>query len=208
MKFVLFVEGHTERKAIPSFLKRWLDVRLSQRVGIKPVRFNGWKEFVDDLPKKVTMHLHGPGSEDTIAVIGLLDLYGPTFYPTDRWTAQERIDWATDYIQRQVKEDRFRMFFAVYELEAWLFSNPALFPATIRKAFPGAVNSPETIDFEEPPAQLLDRLYYEKEKKHYKKVVDGQELFSRLDPALVYEKCSNFAHMLDEMLSLAHQAGL
>ena len=25
MKFVLFVEGHTEKIGLPSFLKRWLD---------------------------------------------------------------------------------------------------------------------------------------------------------------------------------------
>jgi hypothetical protein len=31
MKFVLFVEGYTEKKALPEFLKRWLDPRLSQR---------------------------------------------------------------------------------------------------------------------------------------------------------------------------------
>ncbi len=29
MKFVLLVEGYTEQKAIPAFLKRWLDVRLN-----------------------------------------------------------------------------------------------------------------------------------------------------------------------------------
>ena len=41
MKFVLFVEGHTERKALPDFIRRWLDSRLAQRVGIKAVRFEG-----------------------------------------------------------------------------------------------------------------------------------------------------------------------
>lgn len=27
MKFVLFVEGHTEQKAVPALLKRWIDPR-------------------------------------------------------------------------------------------------------------------------------------------------------------------------------------
>ena len=35
MKFVLFVEGYTEDKALPKFLKRWLDPRLGKPVGIK-----------------------------------------------------------------------------------------------------------------------------------------------------------------------------
>ncbi len=36
MKFKLFVEGYTEQKAIPAFLKRWLDVQLDKRIGTKP----------------------------------------------------------------------------------------------------------------------------------------------------------------------------
>jgi hypothetical protein len=42
MKFILFVEGYTEKQGILTFLKRYLDPRLSQPVGIKPVRFDGW----------------------------------------------------------------------------------------------------------------------------------------------------------------------
>lgn len=40
MRFILFCEGHTECKALPAFLKRWLDPKLSSPVGIKPVRFD------------------------------------------------------------------------------------------------------------------------------------------------------------------------
>ncbi|AUX46272.1 uncharacterized protein SOCE26_077770 [Sorangium cellulosum] len=42
MKIVLFVEGHTE-KALPELLKRWLDPRLPQPIGIKIARFEGWR---------------------------------------------------------------------------------------------------------------------------------------------------------------------
>ena len=76
MKFVLFVEGHTEKKALASFLKRWLDPQLDRRVGIQVVRFEGWPELVKDSPDKARMHLR---KSDVIAVIALLDLYGPTY---------------------------------------------------------------------------------------------------------------------------------
>ncbi len=33
MKIVLFVEGYTEKKALPEFLKLWLDSKLSTRIG-------------------------------------------------------------------------------------------------------------------------------------------------------------------------------
>jgi len=35
MKFILFVEGRTEDKALPAFLKKWLDPRLESPVGIR-----------------------------------------------------------------------------------------------------------------------------------------------------------------------------
>ncbi len=60
MNFALFVEGHTER-AIPAFLKRWLDPRLSQPVGIKPVRFKGSGDYLKNwrAPRFPTKLVHG-----------------------------------------------------------------------------------------------------------------------------------------------------
>ena len=83
MKFVLFVEGHTERKAIPSFLKRWLDPKLRQPVRIQPVLFVGWSEFQHKIARSARLHLNGPEAEQIIAAVGLLDLHGPSFFPVE-----------------------------------------------------------------------------------------------------------------------------
>jgi hypothetical protein len=208
MKFVLFVEGYTEEKIIASFLKRWLDPRLQQRVGIQVVRFDGWAEMVDDLPVKAPMYLHGPSADKIIAVIALLDLYGPTIYPDHLTPAKERMGWAVGELQSRVSEERFRMFFAVHDVEAWLLSDPDLFPSSVARALPGKVQQPESVNFDEPPAELLDRLYREKQKKHYKKVIDGSALFKKLDPDRAYEKCPIFRQMMEEMLTLAKGVGL
>jgi len=88
MKFILFVEGPTEQRAVPKFLKRWLDNKLKLKIGIKVVKFQGWAKMVNDMPKKTQMYLEGPDQHDIIAVIGLLDLYGPTFYPTNKKTSK------------------------------------------------------------------------------------------------------------------------
>ena len=141
MRFVLFVEGHTE-KALPSFLKRWLDPRLSQPVGIKPVRFDGWRELVDDVAKKAQMHLTMPGHEDIIAVVSMLDLYGPTIYPAAATSALEREQWGRAYVQGKVGHAKFRHFFAVHEIEAWLLSQPSIFPAEVRNLFPKSIAAP------------------------------------------------------------------
>ena len=116
MKFILFVEGHTEHKAVPSFLKRWLNPRLLKKpVGIQPVRFEGWAELVKDAPTKANLYLSQP---NVIAVIALLDLYGPTFYPDNKSTVEERYQWAKRNLEDKVDRPNFFQFFAVHEVEA------------------------------------------------------------------------------------------
>jgi hypothetical protein len=56
MRFILFVEGYTEDKTLPNFLKKWLDPRLTNPIGIRTVRFEGWSELVKDAPLKAKMH--------------------------------------------------------------------------------------------------------------------------------------------------------
>jgi len=206
MKFVLFVEGHTEKAVVPEFLKRYLDPRLPQQVGIQAVRFEGWAEMVKDMATRAKMYLEGPRQSEIIAVIALMDLYAPDFYPAGLRSAKKRREWATAELVRQVGQDRFRAFFAVHELEAWLLSDPKLFPAAVREALPKKVAKPETVDFDQPPAKLLERLYSSKLRRKYKKTTDGSVLFPRLDPQLVYEKCPVFQAMADELETLAKQA--
>lgn len=69
--------------------------------------------------------------------------------------------------------------------------------------FPGKVSQPETVNFAEPPAKLLNRLYRDRLRRTYKKVTHGKELFDRLDPETAYDKCPTLKELLDEMLKLA-----
>lgn len=202
MKFVFFVEGHTEKKALPQFIKRWLDPQLSKPIGIKIVRFDGWPELIKDAPLKAKMHLNGPGNDEIIAVISLLDLYGPTFYPATCTNSTSRYDWAKNKIETDVGQARFFQFFAVHEVEAWLLSEPKIFPYPVQSVL-SKIPNPETVNFDEPPAKLLERLYPSHIGRSYKKVVHGQELFSKLDPKIAYMKCPKLKELLDKMLELA-----
>ena len=206
MKFVLFVEGYTEQKALKPFLKKWLDGRLERDVGIQLVRFDGWPEMEKDLVKKARLHLDNALRGEVVAVVGLLDLYGPTFnYPASTRSAREKVNWATGKLEREVGDERFRMFFAVHELEAWLFSDPTIFPREVRDAVAAMAEHPEAVDFGDPPAKRLERLYRQKTGREYKKVVHGTNLFSRLDPEVAYTKCPQLKRMLDEMLKMARE---
>jgi hypothetical protein len=203
MKFVLFAEGHTEHKAVPSFLKRWLDPKLSEPVGIQSVRFEGWAELVKDAPVKAELYL---SKDDVIAVIALLDLYGPTFYPDDKDTPDKRYEWAKRYLEKKVGQDKFFQFFAVHEVEAWLLSDPSIFPASVRTQVAGLSRSPECVNSTNPPAKRLNEVYSRQTKRRYKKVVYGKDLFAKLDPHVAYGKCPHLKELLDGMLKLAKDA--
>ncbi len=203
MKFILFVEGHTENKAIPSFLKRWLDPQLSKPVGIKAVRFEGWAELVKDSPTKADLYL-SRGS--VIAVIALLDLYGPTIYPNDKNTATERYTWAKQHLEGKVDQTDFFQFFAVHEAEAWLLSDPTIFPNSIKTSVQKISKSPEDINNIMPPAKRLNEIYSKQTKRRYKKVTYGKDLFAKLDPTVAYKKCPRLKELLDAMLKIAKDA--
>lgn len=207
MKFVLFVEGYTEQKALPDLLRAWLEPpRLPERVGVQVVRFEGWAQYYKDIPDKVSFHLSGKRGEEVIAAIGLLDLYGPTFYPPDKTTAAARYTWAKQHIEARVAHARFRQHFAIHETEAWLLSDPKIFPREVQGAFPGKCSAPETVNFDEPPAKLLERLYQARLKRRYQKVLDGHRLFKALPHEIARAKCPSLRHLLDDMLGLARGA--
>ena len=116
MKFILFVEGHTEQKALPRFLKRWLDRRLDKNVGIQAVRFDGWSQLIKQSPVKAELYRR---RQDVIAVIALMDLYGPTIYSDKNRGACECCDEARAKIEAKVGfPGFFHQFFAVHETEA------------------------------------------------------------------------------------------
>ncbi len=139
---------------------------------------------------------------------GLLDLYGPSFYPPDKQSVDERFVWGTKYLEEKVDLARFRCFFAVHEFEAWLLSQPQIFPREIKDALPASVAQPEKVNFDEPPAKLLNRIWNQKLRRNYKKTTYGKQLFGKLDPAAAIGNCPYLRALLEEMLRMAKAAGL
>ncbi len=212
MKFILLVEGQTEKRVLPDFLSRWLNPQLGKSVKIQTIPFKGWPEFEKSFARKALDHLNSPQAQDIIAVIGLLDLYLGENQQAS-WNAnvrdtKEKVKRGQAHFQslaekEGVPQDRFHMFFAVHELEAWLLSQPDLLPQEVAKALSG--RAPEEINNDEPPAKLLTRLYREKCKRSYKKTTDGSNLFDKLDPDQARKKCPHLKEMLDTLLELAQR---
>lgn len=101
------------------------------------MRFEGWRDYYDEIGKKVRLNLSGRTGADVVGAIGLLDLYGPTFYPKEVVGAVDRYAWAKAHIEQKVDHPRFYQHFAVHETEAWLLSDPKILPKEVRTALPG-----------------------------------------------------------------------
>ncbi len=217
MRIQFFVEGDTERIVLPGFIARWLNPRLTVPVEIPaPVNLQGCGGFIQEIGKSAKGHLRSADSNDLIAVVGLLDLKGPEahhFYPPGVTAIQDRYEWGKRKIEQYVDHPKFHMFFAVHEIEAWLFSQPEIFPEFIREALFEGLPEPEEIDFDTPPSKRLkktyDTLIQQKSISHaYRKTGHGRKFFNSLDPERAYAKCPYLRKMLDALLSVSKKAGL
>ncbi|MGH7627578.1 MAG: DUF4276 family protein [Gemmatimonadaceae bacterium] len=206
MKILLFVEGATEARCIPPLLRRWLDAHSASRVGVIPVKFEGWATYYKDIAHKVSLNLGPNRRSDIVGGIGLLDLYGPTFFPEGMTSAEARRQWAISHIETRVGNPLFQQHFAVHETEAWLLSQPEIFPRTVSEALGVRSGKPESINFANPPAKLLARIYRERLNKNYKKIIDGFTLFGKLDLDEARKQCPSLVAFLDDALRMATQS--
>jgi hypothetical protein len=219
MRFILFVEGETEELGVAGFLKSYIDSRLVDKVGITTVRFNGWSELHDNAPKMAAKQLRDPKSDEVTGVISLLDLYGPTFYPRDMATVQQRYGWGRAYMEDRVQRyfrdngvsvelaEKYKHFFAVHEIEAWFVSQPSLFRDEVKAALAALKRKPEEINFDAPPCKLLEKLHMQLYKKRYRKTKNALNFFPKLNVDEVAAKCPYLKLMLDELVAMAIAAG-
>jgi hypothetical protein len=200
VKIALYVEGQTERH-LPEFLKRWLDPRLPQKIRIYPVLFEGVADYLRHFAGRVARDVNGG---NLAGAIGLIDLYGSGL-PYPDGTAKEKYAWAKQRLEAQVADSRFRQHFAVHETEAWLFSQPDIFPAGIAGGLP-KTPQPETVNFEHPPSYRLRDLYWRKLHRKYRKPIEGSRLFQKLNPEVACARCPHLKLLLEDILAVAKTA--
>ena len=202
MRFILIVEGDTEKRSIEGLIRKHLAEKTRKNIGVTAININGYGNFFRDLPQKVKKYLTGPDKEEIIAIAGLMDLYKTPYAREVNRSIRERILQGTQLFEDSVKQDRFRMFFAVHEYEAWLLSDVEKFDPAIKGRIASHARNPEEVNTDEPPSKYLKRIYSEYLHREYKKTVDGKVLMGRVDPQKVYEKCPNYRVMIDFFVSL------
>lgn len=205
MKFLLFVEGSTEREALPDFLKQWIDSALKLPVGISMVKFDGVGNYLNGIKKRVHLLMSGHKHNEIIAAVGLLDLYGAPIFPPKLKRAEKPV-WGKRYLESLVSHKKFTQHFAVHETEAWLLADDVVLPRNVRKLLPSTCKKPESVNENEPPSKLLDRLYRKSLNRGYRKTVDGGNLFLKCSPETVAFKCPYFQNFLADLEQRARAA--
>jgi hypothetical protein len=207
VKFILFVEGQTEKASAPEFIKRWLDPRLPSPVRILPVDLKGVGNYWGSIRNQVEFYLGREPREEIIAGIGLVDLSGTNFPAhVAHLPAKDKVTWGKNELEKLANHPKFRQYFAVHEAEAWLLAHKEVLPRSVREALPGNCARPESVNSSQPPSKLLGRLYQQHLNRPYKKPVDGKKLFLDCDPNIVAATCPHFSQMLTDLEQLAREA--
>ena len=205
MRFVLLVEGSTERESLAEFLKQWTEESLRLPVGISIVKFKGVGDYLREIKGRIELLMSTPKQHEIIAAIGLLDLYGMPKLP-HKMSYVQKAAWGRQHLEKLVGHPKFRQYFAVHETEAWLLADDKALPRKVREVLPKRCKNPESINLNEPPSKLLDRLYRKVLNQTYRKTVDGKNLFLRCSPNIVAAKCPHFRALLVECEQLARAA--
>ncbi len=196
MKLVLLVEGETE-KYLPPFLKRWLDTKTAQPAAIRVVNLHGAANYMKDFARRARTEF---AEAEAGGVLGLVDFYGSGLdYPEGN--LGEKYAWARTKLESMVGDRRFRQHFAVHETEAWLLSQPEVFPREVAREL--LTKPPETINLQNPPSKILKEVYQRKLKTKYAKPTEGAKLFRKIDPELAASRCPHLKLLLDDLLDLA-----
>lgn len=197
MRIVLLVEGKTEKLGVPAFFKRWLDRRVDG-VGVKPFVLAGTPNYERDLVRLSRRLLEEPAVSGVLCV---LDLYGSQIPFPDDLAPATRYDWAKSWVEEKVSHAAFRQHFAVHETEAWLLSQPDLFPSEVAKQLPK--KTPEAVNFKNPPSAVLATAYRRAFKNRSFAKTRGAGLFRKLDPEAAASRCPHLQLLLDDLLDLA-----
>lgn len=205
MRFILFVEGKTEKQSLADFIARGINPRLDQPVRLSIVSFTGAGDYLSNIKQRVGLYFSAPQADAIIAAIGLIDLYGSPLLSPDS-SAAENAARGKQEMERRVGHPKFKQHFAVHETEAWLLGDAQILPRGVRDALPRKCSRPESVNMNEPPSKLLDRLYRGHVNRGYEKTKDGRNLFLQCDPDTVAGECPHFSQMLAEMVQLAKAA--
>ena len=197
---MVLCEGETEEFAIRHFVARQWRVDRLESVGLKPVNLHGNLEqagrfaagYLDD--------------EEILSVFALVDLFRMIRVDQEaNDPLNVKVDRVRDWLRERVIHRRRSDFFphvSVYEVEAWILAEGTALSNRLGASIERDLRAEER-NFLRPPAVRINELFLRYKKTRYRKTIDGQRLFSKMEFHPVYDSCPYFRRFYDELRAVA-----
>jgi len=141
------------------------------------------------------------------ALIDLLRMNRVSHEPTDALEVKvERVRrWLRDRVTHRRGGD-FLAHVSVHEVEAWILAEGKTLSQ--RLGDPSIEPDPqaELKNFQKPPSERINEFFLRNKKTRYRKIIDGQPLFSKITFQPVYNSCPYFRAFYDDLKRVASQA--
>ncbi len=175
-RFVFIVEGKTEKESLRAFLANCLSWRGVAGVGIKILGKDSASKVFHEGPKLAGELLNAKDGESILAVYTLLDIFNAGIFPETGMSIEDRVAWGRDSMQQRFLHPRYRHYFAVHELEAWLLADTANLPAKMRADLRQHQAHPEQVNDKTSPSNLISASHLRQFNRKYSKPVHGRPL--------------------------------
>ena len=183
MRLTILCEGDTEERVLKDFLQPY----CTEFESVQVISSKGASKLKGEFKDIAELTLK---SDEEAIVICLIDLYeAPFSYPKRVQESSDPLIAQYNYIKKYMEEkiaeplqERFYAFPVVMELETWLLADVDNLNTFCRTQNIKPYPEPETIEHPVKELKDLSRRYRNRE---YSKVIDGQELFKRIDAKTV-----------------------
>lgn len=209
MNVLVYVEGPSDRDALPKLLRSLVDQGKRNGVGIRFIPLGNKERVLNDSPRKAADHLADAPGDWVFAL--------PDLHPMDahgslaglRKLLMERFTKRADHLRLPAAvRDHFRVHCLKHDLEVLLLASPEALRQRLKTQdqLKRAWRQPvEDQDGDQPPKRVVEQLFDKYRKKPaYQDTVDAPCILERAELEEVMKMCPQcFAPLVAELKALA-----
>ncbi|HMD96164.1 MAG TPA: DUF4276 family protein [Terriglobia bacterium] len=203
-RIVVLCEGDTEELAVRHFVGTQWQAEGFASVGLDPKNVNGHVRKIGILAGNFL------DEGDVVAVLTLIDLQGMNLVTHESGDELDvKVKRVRDWLSGQVEHERAHDFFphvSVHQVEAWILAEGKALSQRLGDQTVGPDPQAELKNFQKPPSQRINEFFLRCKKTRYRKIIDGQPLFSKIAFQPVYDPCRYFRAFYDDLRRVASQA--
>jgi hypothetical protein len=203
VKIKLFCEGKTE-KGLAKLIREAVDANSAQRCGVGVKSFNGLGDLLKGLERRVQIEVRAGAK----VVYCLVDLY---HYRSEKLETEnlksKTIAEQVQLIKADIDDElgamkvHTKVFIVVHEVETWILADTNAIKKRLKTYIPETYHNLEQEGKYNEPAKFLNDLFKKHARRSFEKIDDGTFLLEKADWQKIYNTCSVFKALVDELRS-------